>query len=1446
MRSLYWSYLILGAVAVLAAVATTTQAADIFGDLVVNSGSTYPLANDDLNVYGNVLVKSGGTLDLRNVNLALMCASEGQYTLKVEAGGEYLHNGGTIGTGSSYRFKFEVFGQMTLEGVTVSNTWGTGGAFDPTSGADPDLADLRGGIQIYSSAVHVGNCTLENGLLTMVYVGSGVTPAIQGCTIRNVQYNVKSYYQSAASSPSTTRYSAMAFGVLLDGGAATVDGVTFTDIGVFSTMTSIYYRDQAVNNNEYRVIAAAVAARSTELKVESCTVSKVGVLTKASDTFDSGGNTVNQYFYQYRVAGLYGFHAKGSSVQANTVTDCSWGMYVSVDPSSPGGPTMTFDVIIDNTLTRNSMGGAFFSLSTVRAPVIINVSDNNIDHSGVAPVGLLEDCGLLVTATGCTAELKVILQQNRFDTNIGRGALVDVHAHGAALSVEASSTNVFTGNGAAGLKVVADTVTGNVRVEVTNATFSSNRPTAMGDDGALAVEGGGNTGQFSFKLADVFSTNNQGYGASVGLGSGMWTANHASKTSYTLHKVTLSDNTDTGLYIFDNYGTNGQSTTFDWVDVEADRCTNGGGVYVHSRSALGTIKVTIYDLTVIDAADNRDAVRLELAGANFNPRTVLKGILITYSGDTPSATGLSLQGTDASNRWPMDIIDLVSTNSGTALEAQYCNVVATNCNLTTTTQTAVVALDSRVDLYYCRMVELSASVTAGTLNSGVYYYRWFNISLVAWQNRAPIKNQTITIRRYNEPKEELYTAKTDAKGKLEFKQIAYWMKDDINTPLRNDVLQAFMKMANDELNSQFFDFNVSAIGIDDPSVPELIISIPAENTIQKVGDLVVQGEVRDAHSGIVKVEATIDNIVWHNATGLEGREGQFKATFRIPLTGLVDNVYTIKVRGWDVARFPNETFGVAIVEIKNVKIDTQPPFLIVEHPAQEHYVTNMGSIDIVGRTESTKFIRKLTINDIIIPILGITFNYSTPLEEGANTFIIIAEDTAGNIAVLTRQIVRDTLAPTLIVTSPTEFFSSRQQDFEVAGDSEETATVFVKLDTRADELVEIRGGTRFYHVLKINKEGTHTITVRAVDAATNEATVVRYVKYDTTPPIIDVDAPTSGQITNIQKVLVSGGTDVEVRQVFVNNLIFNVTMGRFALEINLLEGVQNLTIKVADAAGNENQTRIPISIDVTPPHLVGLTIESSEPGSTAIPISDGMVVNMRSVRFRGGLEQMDQRTLYVRVGNDNRTALWDEGGSFYREFNLDEGENIVTFFCVDIANNRETRTYRIWVDTRAPTIKFMSPKLTPNFEATTEEDTIVISGIMEEEGVSLMIQNKPVAIVPTSGQFQTIVALIEGVNNIEVTFTDPAGNDDSYLLRITYTPAGKDDSPTKAALGKLWWVFALAIAILIILPLTVRRTRGKWFKEHPELERYDPRAAREGYYDDPSYLQDQYRRGGGY
>jgi hypothetical protein len=1440
MRFRYWLYLIVGVLAVLALGAMAASAMDILGDLPVSAPVTF--SNDNINVYGNVLISSGGTLTLTNIDLTIMCSSDGQYKISVSQGGKLVFNGGSIKSGDpANHYKFEIRGSATLEGLTIRDTWGSGSAFDASTGNDPDLSGLVGGVQIYSSSVYIGNCTLEKGALTMVYVSNSATPTIFGCTVRDVIYDVEIYSQ-VTTNPSSTKWSAMAFGIVLDGAAAKVDSCVFADIGTFSTMAGIYYRNTATNNNDYRTIAAAIAAKGTVLNAESNSITRMGVLTKTSDTFVDNGNTVNQAFYQYRVAGIYGYHSTGSAIRGNTVDTSVWGIYVNVDTSGAGNP-MVFDVIIDNVLQRNSLGGAFFGLKAVKRQATINISDNDINTNGVAPTTLYDDSGVYISASDCTADIRVILQANNIKNNIGRGVMIDVRTHTGALTVEATNTNVIQRNGGAGLRVNADTVSGNVKVEATNLTLTSNNPTATGDMGALSVEGGALKAAFTVKMADVVSTINTGRGAAVAIGAGMSSANQATRTTYTVHNSQFSDNTVDGLYIFDSYGTSGQQTTFEWANVEASRNLEHG-IYVHSWATLGNVKFTATDVTADENLGGLSgAIRIEMRATGFAPRSLFRNLNIRWAAEQPNTRGLWLQGPDAINRWGLDIVDSVLVRAEAALDAEFCNVKATNCNLTGMGVNTVLARDSRVDLYDSRMPELSAQVTGTSVNCGVFFYRWFNITKVSWQNGQPIKNQTITIKRYREPQDDVFTAATNAKGKLADKQIPYWVKDDMNNPLRNDELQAFMKLHNDDLNSLSFNFNVTVFGIEDPRVPELIISTPGNKTIQKLGNLVIIGEIRDAHSGIMRVEATLDNIVWYNATGLENKEGRQSATFQILINGLTDNTYRIKVRGWDVARYANESMGVALVEIVDVRIDTQPPFLQIENPPTEHFVTNEKNITIVGRTEPNVNIRRLTVNDVPVDIAGITFEYPTELEEGSNTFIIIVEDTAGNIAVATRQIVRDTLAPTLIVTTPTEGFSSREQAFEISGDSEQTATVYVKLDARTEELVSNRGGTRFYHVITITKEGSHTITVRAEDAAHNVNSRSIHVKYDITPPFIEVEAPTRNLITNVQTMYVAGSTDTEVRQIIVNGLYFPVINGLFALEINLLEGNQTLKVEVADAAGNTNSTSIPLKIDVTPPLIMGLTWQSSEPGSSPVPIEDNMVINKRSVRFSGRLQVQDQRGLWIRVSNDNRTALWDEGGVFYRDFNLDEQENTVTFFAVDIAGNRETLVFTLNVDTRPPTVRYFSPKMSPNLEATVEEDTVVISGVVEEEGVTLLINSRPIPVVPRSGTFQTTVPLFPGGNNIEIVYNDKAGNSGSDVLKINYEKKGTTKNGARTALANLWWVFAIAIAIAIILPLMVRRTRQKWMKEHPELEKFEQSGGRLDEDYDDGYGP---RRGGGY
>jgi hypothetical protein len=1431
----------------LVAIATTVSATDVTTEWFIGDHQT--VSSDTLNVYANISVTPGGQLDLTSVDIIMMGTMDGQYTILVETGGKLTMNGGSISADQSqYRYKVEISGSAIIEGVTISDTWGQGQAFDVSGGGHPTLSNLKGGIQIYNDNVYIGNSTLSQGMLCMIFVGSGASPTIYGNTIHNVTYDVRTFSQST-SDPSSSRWSAMAFGVLMDRSSATIDNNDFYDIGKFSTMASVYYRDSSINTNEYQVIAAAVAARSTVITMDSNNVANTGVLDKTADTFPDGGNTVNQRFYQYRVAGFYGYMATGTNIKLSSFTKSTYGGYIVVNTATTGGP-MTFDVIVDNVLSDNSKGGLMFDLVSVSRDCTINVSDNEIDRNGEGATSGTEDCGLVVSIVSCSGNVDIIMKLANFRNNDARGVFISAVDLSGYLKFWGNGSNTFSNNGAAGLLIHTDTVQGDIGFVLVDSTFTDNNPQAAGDPGAIGLTGGSNTGRLEILMAIVTSSGNTGSGLGINLG-GLMSVNLARNTKYIFYNCAFSYNTDYGIYIFDSYGANAQQSTYDWENVHASN--NRQGVYVHSNSQLGNIAFKITNLTANDNSNTFTAVTFQMAAANYQPKSLIKNIRITYAGAAPSATGLALQGVDENKRWIVDIFAPYITQPRTALDAQFCEVTVNHGKLEGDATNSIVARDSMVHLYYCDVPDLSAVTMGTSVDVGVLYYKWINITLVAWQNGEPIRNQTVVIKRFRDPQDEVYSAVTNAEGMLPAQMRPFWEKDENDRPLRNDELQAFVTIRGDTLNSLWFDFNDTVIGIDDPDVPDLVINSPGEGTVQKSGILVVQGEIRDSHSGVKHVEVTVDSVVWWPVILPPHKIGDNKAPFSLSIYNLTDGVYTITIRGWDVARYPQENLSYALETVEDVKIDTQPPALQVVQPPTSYETTNNGTYKIVGHTERSINIRKLTINDTEVLILGTTFSLDVTLHEGSNFFVIIAEDTAGNIAVSTREIILDTLAPTLIVSSPIGGFSSNERDFEVSGDTEQTAMVYVKLDNLAAKEVPDRGGTRFYYVLNIKDEGTHMVTVISEDVAGNIATESILVRYDITPPVLEDIVPgLDNKPTNQQTLQVSGRTDTDVTTAVINGLRFKVQDGQFFAEINLLEGQQQIVIQVEDAAGNTNSTIRNILIDVTPPQLRDLTVSSTMIGAEIWPLTEGLVISERSVRFRGRLVEGDILNLYIQVEADNRSAIMDEvdGLSFYRDFNLDEGENRLTYFATDIAGNRLQLNYILDVDPRAPTLEYFNPRMSSAMEAKVDEDTVFISGQVTDKGiVTLKINNRQVLVHPDTGAFQTNVPLEEGLNNIPVEVIDRAGNKANDLLHITYEP---DESTVETAgdfLISIWWAFAVLAGLAILIPITVWTTRDKWIDQHPELENWDPKMAKDGLYEyeeDVQYVyEDQYQGGGG-
>ena len=96
--------------------------------------------------------------------------------------------------------------------------------------------------------------------------------------------------------------------------------------------------------------------------------------------------------------------------------------------------------------------------------------------------------------------------------------------------------------------------------------------------------------------------------------------------------------------------------------------------------------------------------------------------------------------------------------------------------------------------------------------------------------------------------------------------------------------------------------------------------------------------------------------------------------------------------------------------------DTTPPVINVTQPTQNALV-NTTNITVTG-TYSDASTTTITVNGVAANINGNNFSASVPLNEGANTLLIVATDAAGNQTPVTRNVKRDSIAPAITVQQP--------------------------------------------------------------------------------------------------------------------------------------------------------------------------------------------------------------------------------------------------------------------------------------------------------------------------------------------------------------------------------------------------------------------------------------------
>jgi hypothetical protein len=296
-------------------------------------------------------------------------------------------------------------------------------------------------------------------------------------------------------------------------------------------------------------------------------------------------------------------------------------------------------------------------------------------------------------------------------------------------------------------------------------------------------------------------------------------------------------------------------------------------------------------------------------------------------------------------------------------------------------------------------------------------------------------------------------------------------------------------------------------------------------------------------------------------------------------TGLADGSHTFTLRGTNSA-------GTTTTDAYTWTVDATPPSVsITSAPAAiTNATTAQFQFTVTGATTVTCQLDTGTPAACTSP-----WSY-TGLADGSHTFALVASDAAGNTTTKTATWTVDTMPPTLSITSsPADpsASTSAQVAFTVSGATSVTCSLDGAAATACTSPVSYSGLA----------DGSHTVTVKAVDAAGNSTTKTATWTVDTTPPVLMLTStpPSVTAMTTAQFAFTVTGATTVTCQLDGGAATACTTSASYS---GLAEATHTFTLRGTDAAGNTATQTYTWTVDTTPP-AVTLTSTPSNPSSSS-------------------------------------------------------------------------------------------------------------------------------------------------------------------------------------------------------------------------------------------------------
>jgi hypothetical protein len=499
----------------------------------------------------------------------------------------------------------------------------------------------------------------------------------------------------------------------------------------------------------------------------------------------------------------------------------------------------------------------------------------------------------------------------------------------------------------------------------------------------------------------------------------------------------------------------------------------------------------------------------------------------------------------------------------------------------------------------------------------------------------------------------------------------------------------------------------------------------ASATISVSGTTSAGAAVGVALNGAVAQPATVSGTSW-----------SYQATTLVP----GNNSITVVARN----AAPTATTGTA-----SITLLYPAPALAID-PAVA-YTT--ASIQTIGGSVDSGATVSVALNGATAQpatVSGTRWSFTVSLAEGANNITVTAVKPLSNSTAANTAITRDSLAPVLAVSALADGSYTSTQVQNISGSVSDAN--FDKVTVNGQQVAVTNGS--FSSAVSL-ATGANAIVVQASDLAGNISTDSRTVNFDASKPVITVSTPADGIYTNLNLATLSGSVD-KICSVTVAGAAAQMDGNNWTASVNLVSGLNAITIAATDLYGNSASLNRSITLDVVNP-VVAITIPGQD-----------LATNQANLTVSGTASDANGVTVAATVNGTPVAQLTYANGVFTLPVAFAaEGNYAVTVTATDAAGNSSTATRTIIFDKTAPSITLVP--------LSSYRPASLSGSVDGGASVTCSDKNGPVnvqAVITGTSWSVNLAGINYDPASFTITATDAAGN--SAVKALTVQPPSGD------------------------------------------------------------------------